>query len=101
MSDMGPSEIRQTIDAVHYWHHTIQFPHGISSPGAYDPRSLFARLALPDLRDKRVLDVGTRDGYFAFECEKLGAQVVAIDHIDPANTGFMAARKILGSAVEF
>lgn len=101
MTDMSPSEIQRTVDAVGHWHHTIHFPHGIVSPGAYDPRQLFERLRLSDLRGKRVLDVGTRDGYFAFECEKLGAQVVAIDHIDPANTGFMAARKILGSSVEF
>jgi tRNA (mo5U34)-methyltransferase len=70
-------------------------------PGAYDPRQLFDRLALPDLRGKRVLDVGTRDGFFAFACEKLGAEVVAIDHTDPANTGFLAALEILGSSVEY
>jgi tRNA (mo5U34)-methyltransferase len=101
MSDLNPSEIRQTVDAVPYWHHIIHFPHGIVSPGAYDPRQLFDLLELPDLRGKRVLDIGTRDGFFAFECEKRGAQVVAIDHTDPANTGFLAARKILGSSVEY
>jgi tRNA (mo5U34)-methyltransferase len=101
MSDLSPSEIRQAVEAVPHWHHTIRFPHGIVSPGTYDPLGLFERLALPDLRGKRVLDVGTRDGFFAFECEKRGAEVVAIDHVDPANTGFLAARKILGSSVEY
>ena len=101
MSNLSPSEIQRMVDAVPHWHHTIHFPHGIASPGSYDPRQLFERLALPDLRGKRVLDVGTRDGFYAFECEKLGAEVVALDHIDPANTGFLAARKILGSSVDF
>jgi tRNA (mo5U34)-methyltransferase len=101
MDHLSSSEIQRTVDAVHHWHHIIHFPHGIVSPGAYDPRHLFDRLALPDLRGKRVLDVGTRDGFFAFACEKLGAEVVAIDHTDPANTGFLASRKILGSSVEY
>lgn len=101
MTDLSPSEIRTIVESVPHWHHTIQFPHGIASPGAYDPRHLLDLLALPDLRGKRVLDVGTRDGFFAFACEKLGAEVVAVDHTDPANTGFLAARKILGSSVEY
>ena len=101
MESLSLSEIHQLVDAVQHWHHIIQFPHGIVSPGAYDPRHLFDHLALPDLRGKRVLDVGTRDGFFAFACEKLGAEVVAIDHTDPANTGFMAARTILESKVEY
>jgi tRNA (mo5U34)-methyltransferase len=101
MSEKSPSEIHRIVDAVPHWHHIIHFPHGIVSPGAYDPRQLFDRLALPDLRGQRVLDVGTRDGFFAFTCEKLGAEVVAVDHTDPANTGFLAARTILGSSVEY
>jgi tRNA (mo5U34)-methyltransferase len=101
MDHLSPSEIQRTVDAVRHWHHIIHFPHGIVSPGSYDPRSLFDRLALPDLHGKRVLDVGTRDGFFAFACERLGAEVVAIDHTNPVNTGFQAAREILGSSVEY
>lgn len=101
MTDLSASEIQRIVDSVHHWHHTIHFPQGIVSPGSYDPRQLFERLGLTDLRGKRVLDVGTRDGFFAFACEKLGAEVIAIDHTDGANTGFLAARRILGSSVEY
>ncbi|HBL26088.1 MAG TPA: hypothetical protein DD490_04550 [Acidobacteria bacterium] len=101
MSNLSPGDIQAAVDSVGHWHHIIHFPHGIVSPGAYDPRVILDRLALPDLHGKRVLDVGTRDGFFAFECEKRGAEVVAIDHTDPGNTGFLAARKILGSKVEY
>jgi tRNA (mo5U34)-methyltransferase len=101
MTDLSASEIRRLVDSVQHWHHTIHFPQGIVSPGAYDPRQLLDRLELQDLHGKRVLDVGTRDGFFAFACEQLGAEVVAIDHTDPANTGFLAARTILGSSVEY
>ena len=79
----------------------MEFPHGIRSPGVYDPRDLFERLHLGRLDGKRVLDVGARDGYFSFACEKLGAEVIAVDHSAPDLTGFLAAREIYGSRVEY
>lgn len=99
MGELDREAVQHLVDEVPYWHHTIQFPHDIRSPGAYDPRELLARLELGDLRGKRVLDVGARDGFFAFACEELGAEVLAIDNT--RSTGFDAARKILGSAVRF
>lgn len=101
MPNLNPSEVRALVEAVSHWHHIMQFPHGIVSPGAYDPRELFSFLELPDLSGKRVLDVGTRDGYFAFECERLGAEVLAIDYADMELTGFGAARRIYGSKVQY
>jgi tRNA (mo5U34)-methyltransferase len=101
MCELGPSQIRELVGSVRYWHHVLRFPHGITSPGAYDPRGVFASLQLPDLRGKRVLDVGTRDGFFAFACERLGAEVVAVDYADINLTGFGASRKIYGSRVEY
>ncbi len=35
--------------------------------------------ALPDLRSKRVLDLGSADGYFSIELARLGAVVDAVD----------------------
>lgn len=101
MSDLSPAEVRALVDAVPHWHHIMQFPHGIVSPGAYDPRDLFSRLELPELSGKRVLDIGARDGFFAFECERRGAEVVALDHAEMDLTGFAAAKRIYGSKVEF
>lgn len=101
MSDLGPEEVRALVDAVPHWHHIMRFPHGIVSPGAYDPRELFSFLELPELSGKRVLDLGARDGFFAFECERLGAEVVALDHVEKDLTGFAAAQRIYGSKVEY
>ncbi|MGH9121383.1 MAG: class I SAM-dependent methyltransferase [Acidimicrobiales bacterium] len=63
------------------WYHTIELPGGVVTPGEYDLRSSLPRLPLPaDLSGKRCLDVGTHDGFWAFEMEKRGAsEVVAID----------------------
>jgi tRNA (mo5U34)-methyltransferase len=65
------------------WHSPIDLGHGINTkPGRAQKR--FARrlklLQIPeDLTGKRVLDVGTWDGFFAIELERRGAEVVAID----------------------
>jgi tRNA (mo5U34)-methyltransferase len=101
MNDLNASEVRALVEAVRHWHHIMSFPHGIVSPGVYDPRELFGFLELPELRGKRVLDIGTRDGYFAFECERRGAEVVALDYADMDLTGFGAAKRIYGSQVEY
>jgi tRNA (mo5U34)-methyltransferase len=101
MNDLSPADIRSLVDAVPHWHHVMQFPHGVVSPGSYDPRQLFSQLELPDVRGKKVLDVGTRDGFFAFELERQGAEVLAVDYADMDLTGFAAAKRIYGSRVEY
>jgi tRNA (mo5U34)-methyltransferase len=67
------------------WYHTLELPGGVVTPGEYDLRPTLARLPLPArLEGRRCLDVGTRDGFYAFELERRGAdEVVAIDLDDP------------------
>jgi 2-polyprenyl-3-methyl-5-hydroxy-6-metoxy-1,4-benzoquinol methylase len=71
--------------AQYKFYHVIQLAEGISTPG--DRRHLPAqRLVLEDLRNldlrgKRVLDVGCRDGLFSFEAERMGSsEVIGIDN---------------------
>jgi tRNA (mo5U34)-methyltransferase len=74
------SAIRRRIDAHARWHHTIDLAPGIATPGAIDLRPISGALPWPDVRDKRCLDVGTGDGWFAFELERRGAaEVIAVD----------------------
>jgi tRNA (mo5U34)-methyltransferase len=63
------------------WYHTIELGNGLVSRGTYDHRSVVACYGLPEsLRGKTALDVGTADGFWAFELERRGAErVVAID----------------------
>ena len=86
------------------WFHSIDVG-GATTPGTCTPeylRSLLETMKLPDdLRGQRVLDIGTYDGYFAFECERRGAEVVAID-VNPENCRcFAVARQLLGSRVRY
>jgi tRNA (mo5U34)-methyltransferase len=68
------------------WYHTIELPGGVVTPGMFDLRRAAAKVPIPEsLAGKRCLDVGTADGFWAFELERRGAaEVVAIDLIDPS-----------------
>ncbi len=68
------------------WYHTIDLPGGVVTPGEYDLRPIVGRLPLPaSLAGMRCLDVGSRDGFYAFEMERRGAaEVVSLDVDDPA-----------------
>jgi tRNA (mo5U34)-methyltransferase len=67
------------------WHHSIELAPGEVTPGWFDTRGVVGKVPLPaDLSGKRCLDVGTWDGFWAFEMERRGAgEVVAIDIDDP------------------
>jgi tRNA (mo5U34)-methyltransferase len=63
-----------------FWYHTIDVAPGVTTPGWFDLRHVVDRLPWPDVAGKRCLDIGTFDGFFAFELERRGAaEVVAID----------------------
>ncbi|HZU74136.1 MAG TPA: class I SAM-dependent methyltransferase [Acidimicrobiales bacterium] len=65
------------------WYHTIDLPGGRTTPGWFDTRSSPAKVPWP-AHLGRCLDVGTFDGFWAFEMERRGAtEVVAIDLDDP------------------
>jgi SAM-dependent methyltransferase len=70
---------RDAIAANPVWYHSIELTAGIVTPGVVDLRRIAERLLPDDLTGRRALDVGTFDGFWAFEMEKRGAEVVAID----------------------
>jgi len=103
------------------WYHTMELPGGVVTQGKFDHRGVVPLYGFPaDLSGKRVLDVGTFDGFFAFEFEKRGAdEVIAIDLSDrealdwpvplrqrnveefrPRSTNFELAKQALGSRVQ-
>lgn len=107
------------------WYHTIDLPDGTCTPGWFDTRAVPPHVPWPaELKGGRCLDVGTFDGFFAFEMEKRGAsEVVAIDVDDPykldwaydrrkwgpqnmaewgseRGPGFAEAARLLGSSVK-
>jgi len=106
------------------WYHTMELGPGVITPGWFDLRPISERLPWPDVRGKRCLDVGTYDGFLAFELERRGAdEVVATDLADhtewdwppesrqagpehlarmagPKGSGFEIAKEALSSSAE-
>lgn len=73
--------LQQRAAAIDWWHSGIELGGGVVTVGRTDPqRTLLPYLNLPaDLTGKRVLDICAWDGYMAFECERRGADVMAVD----------------------
>src|SRR5689334_9185401 len=70
---------QEAVAANPAWYHTMELAPGVVTPGQIDLRSVVDRVLPADLTGKRALDVGTFDGFWAFELERRGAEVVAID----------------------
>jgi len=115
---MSPADTATRVREMS-WYHTIDLGSGIVTNGWFDLRPHVARYGLPERMDgMRVLDIGTWDGFWAFEMERRGADVVALDvereseydwppRRRPAEfadirrgDGFRLAKEILGSDVE-
>lgn len=85
------------------WWHSFELPGRGVIEGVNSLEGLKQRVAqypIPqDLAGRRVLDIGTWDGWFAFEMERRGAEVLAVDCID--NPRFREIHSIYGSRVEY
>ena len=122
VSEGSLAALRAEVERLE-WYHTLELAPGVVTPGWFDTRQVVRELPIPgSLAGKRCLDVGTFDGFWAFEMERRGAdEVVAIDLLDisqadwPPNTdpetisamsrrkrggdGFEVAKQLLGSSV--
>lgn len=100
------------------WYHAMRFGDHVTH-GMFDLVPYIPKYGIPERLDgKRVLEVGTWDGFWAFELERRGAEVVALDLDDEQDLdwpprrrpqewstikrgdGFRLAKEIYGSRVE-
>ena len=99
------AEIETLIREHGRWWHEIEVASGIVTPGDDSNRMklpILDELGLPrNMRGVRALDIGCSDGFFSFEMENRGADVVAIDFVPDHYVGFATAKRILGSSVEY
>jgi len=116
---------RARVASVPLWYPTIDVAPGVVTPGWFDLRPIVDRLPWPDVAGKRCLDVGTYDGFLAFELERRGASMVVAADLSDHNEwdwplhlrargpealaqiagpekglGFRTAAELLGSRVE-
>jgi tRNA (mo5U34)-methyltransferase len=86
----------QRIAGNHDWYHTLELAPGVVTPGIVDVRPVVSRVPMPtSLVGKRCLDIGTWDGFWAFEMERRGAaEVHAVDVPDPYRWDWPARARI-------
>lgn len=105
---MDNEEIRSRAEALNPWYHEMElFPGYITSSKMTGCRYQWeqnrkVREGL-DYKGKRVLDIGTMDGLWAFEAERLGASSVIAADIFQRNPlsyeRFLLARSVFNSRV--
>jgi tRNA (mo5U34)-methyltransferase len=121
----GVRDPSAAVARVPLWYHSIEVAPGLVTPGYFDLRPIVERMPWPDVSGLRCLDVGTSDGFLAFELERRGAaEVLAVDiagheqwdwerHLDSRGpeylqavkgprmeAGFEIARELRGSTVQ-
>ena len=91
-----PDDLVERIAGNHDWYHTIELAPGVLTPGRVDTRTAVSHVPLPTSLDGlRCLDVGTWDGFWAFEMERRGAaEVHAVDVPDPYRWDWPARARI-------
>ena len=107
----SPAELREQV-VGREWYHTLELAPSVLTPGWVDLRGIAGEVLPGSLAGRRCLDVGTFDGFWAFEMERRGAgEVLAIDILDPhrwdwpagsdeATLAALAARKREGAGFE-
>ncbi len=90
---MSSAESLEAEVAAREWYHTLELAPGLVTPGHLDTRQIVDAIPFPaSLTGMRCLDVGTFNGFWAFEMERRGAaEVVAVDVLDPERWDWPAA----------
>ena len=82
-------ELIALVPKIH-WYHTIDLGNGLVTPGTYDHRPYLAAYGFPaDMTGMKVLDVGRASGFFSFEFERRGADVLAVELPSPLQKDFV------------
>ncbi|MFN7997392.1 MAG: DUF1698 domain-containing protein [Bryobacteraceae bacterium] len=101
LSDINREKLEQLAKLG--WYHSMVLPDGRVIPGYQSVELLRKRVAqfpIPeDLHGRRVLDIGAWDGWFTFEMERRGADVVAVD--STSFERFRVAHELLKSKAEY
>lgn len=94
------SDARAAVASNRFWYHTIELAPGVETPGWFDLRPVVERMPWPDVRGRRCLDIGTFDGFLAFELDRRGAsEVLATDITD--HTGWDWPPRLRAGGVEY
>jgi len=100
---MIAEELAARVNAFEFWYHKIDLGQGVITPGCdFDALWDLIRMTRSTIQysGAKVLDIASFDGMWAFEAEKLGAElVVATDVYFDTYKNFLFCKEILQSNV--
>lgn len=100
LSDQQDRALRDLLRDRPNWYHSWPVTEDQALPGHVSVQETLRIFGVShDLRGAKILDVGTCNGAFAFEMERRGAQVTAVDICSPDECGFESLAQILRSRV--
>jgi tRNA (mo5U34)-methyltransferase len=87
-------DLRERAASI-YWYHALELAPGVVTDGEFDLRPFVGSYGLPARLDgMRCLDVGSFDGFWAFEMERRGAaEVIALDLDDEGELDWPPRRR--------
>ena len=99
LPSLDRAELERRIAQNHDWYHTLELAPGVLTPGLVDTRGVISKVPIPQsLAGRRCLDVGTWDGFWAFEMERRGAESVdGVDVPDPFRWDWPARARLRDS----
>jgi len=106
---MSPRDLRKKQNdfgnelALKGWYHSFELPDGSVIEGTMPlswERKRWSRFPLPEeLTGRRLLDIGSWDGWFSFEAERRGATVTSVDCVEAPN--YRRMHRALGSRADY
>ena len=103
MKKITAIELQNEVSKFRFWYHKIDLGQGVITPGLnIDPLWDMIRKTRNKINyeGKKVIDIASFDGMWAFEAEKLGAElVVATDVYFETFKNFLFCKEVLNSKV--
>jgi SAM-dependent methyltransferase len=77
-TNYSSEDVERLIEGCHFYH-SFDLSNGIHIAGDWDASIGIEKYGFPDLRGKRVLEVGPASGWFSFYLEMMGAEVTVVE----------------------
>lgn len=75
LREFDPAYVKEMIES--FWYHKVDLG-GFFTPGTYNMKDYIKYFPMPeDLTGKTAIELGAAEGFFSFEMEKRGAEVIA------------------------
>lgn len=99
LREFNPAYVKEMIES--FWYHKVDLGGGIFTHGTYNMNDYLKYFPMPyNLTGKTAIELGAAEGFFSFEMEKRGAEVIAVDLFDNSIEHMKFLKKLFGYKTE-